>query len=153
MPIDDKLNKAELAELFGVSVRSIYNWQKAGWLVRSGRNYDVAQSVRGLIKGLLTQAKGRSSDGKLVEANVAARGRLATAQARAVELRNQVAEGTLLHADAVETRWSEITGDVCGRMLALPARVGMRLPHLTPLEISEIDREVRDVLAEMSEAT
>jgi phage terminase Nu1 subunit (DNA packaging protein) len=152
MPISDKLSKADIAELFGVSVRSVYNWQKAGWLVRSGRHYEVAGSIRGLIKGLLTQARGQSSDSGLVEANVAARGRLATAQARAVELRNQVAEGTLLHADDVEARWSGITGDVCGRMLALPARVGMRLPHLTPLEISEIDREVRDVLTEMSEA-
>jgi hypothetical protein len=36
-------------------------------------------------------------------------------------------------------------------MLALPARGGMRLPqHLSTFDISELDREVRDVLTEMS---
>jgi hypothetical protein len=37
-----------------------------------------------------------------------------------------------------------------GGMLAVPARVGMRLPHLTAFNISEIDREVRAVLTETS---
>jgi phage terminase Nu1 subunit (DNA packaging protein) len=31
------MSKVEIAELFGVSTRTITNWQTLGWLVRSGR--------------------------------------------------------------------------------------------------------------------
>jgi hypothetical protein len=37
--------------------------------------------------------------------------------------------------------------ELCGAMLALPAWAGMRLPHLSSFDISELDREV---LTEMS---
>jgi phage terminase Nu1 subunit (DNA packaging protein) len=151
MSIKDALNGDELAELLEITPRTVLNWYKAGWLVRVGRRYDVTQSIRSLIKALLAQARGRSSDGGLVKANVAARGRLAAAQARAVELKNQKAEGILLLASDVEQRWSGVTGTLCARMLALSARVGMRLPHLTPFDLSEIDLEVREVLSELSE--
>jgi phage terminase Nu1 subunit (DNA packaging protein) len=34
-------------------------------------------------------------------------------------------------------------------MLAVPSRASQRLPHLTPHDIGEIDREVHDTLTEM----
>jgi phage terminase Nu1 subunit (DNA packaging protein) len=34
-------------------------------------------------------------------------------------------------------------------MLAVPTRAAQRLPHLTAHDVSEIDREVRDVLTEV----
>jgi phage terminase Nu1 subunit (DNA packaging protein) len=40
--------------------------------------------------------------------------------------------------------------EIRASMLALPSRDRMRLPHLTAFDISELDREVRDVLTEMS---
>ena len=77
------MSKAEIAKLFGVDVRTIHNWNGQGWMVRSGRGYDADKSVRSVTKALLAAAAGRSNDNKLVEANVANRGRLAAAQARA----------------------------------------------------------------------
>jgi phage terminase Nu1 subunit (DNA packaging protein) len=144
------MNKAEIAELFGVTVRTIHNWAALGWLVRSGRGYDVAASVRSVTKALQAAVAGRSNDSKLVEANVASRGRLAAAQARSVELRNKIAEGSMLPAADVEARWGAIMVEIRAAMLALPSRAGMRLPHLSSYDISEIDREVREVLTEMS---
>jgi len=145
------MTKTEIADLFGVSVHTMHNWQTLGWLVRSGAKYDVEASVRGVVKALQAAALGRSNDTKLVEANVQSRGRLAAAQARSVELRNMQAEGSLLPAADVEARWGEILAGVRAGMLAVPARAGMRLPHLSAFDISEIDREVRAVLTEMSE--
>jgi phage terminase Nu1 subunit (DNA packaging protein) len=127
------MSKTEIADLFGVSVRTIHNWAGLGWLVRAGRGYDVEASVRGVTKALQAAAQGRSNDNKLVEANVANRGRLAAAQARHVELRNMQDEGTLLPAADVEARWGDVLASVRAGMLALPARAGMRLPHLTVL--------------------
>src|ERR1035437_8695180 len=105
-------NRKEMAELFGVTTKTINNWNDLGWMARSGRGYDADQSVRNVIKALLAAAAGRSSDNKLVEANVEHRGRLALAQARAVELRNAATEGTLLPAVEVEARWSQILAAV-----------------------------------------
>ena len=34
-------------------------------------------------------------------------------------------------------------------LLAVPSRVQQRLPHLTAHDVSELDREIRDVLAEV----
>jgi phage terminase Nu1 subunit (DNA packaging protein) len=36
-------------------------------------------------------------------------------------------------------------------MLAVPSRVQQRLPHLIAHDVAQIDREVRDVLAEIAE--
>jgi phage terminase Nu1 subunit (DNA packaging protein) len=36
-------------------------------------------------------------------------------------------------------------------MLAVPSRAAQRLPHLTAHDVSEIDREVRDVLTEIGD--
>ena len=144
-------NRKEMAELFGVTTKTINNWNDLGWMARSGRGYDADQSVRNVIKALLAAAAGRSSDNKLVEANVEHRGRLALAQARAVELRNAATEGTLLPAVEVEARWSQILAAVRAGCLAMPARVGARLPHLTAHDLSEVDHEVRRVLTEMAD--
>ncbi len=57
---------------------------------------------------------------------------------------------TLLPAVDVDLRWGAILADVRAGMLAVPSRAGMRLPHLSTFDISEIDREVRAVLTEMS---
>ena len=143
-------NRKEMAELFGVTTKTINNWNDLGWMARSGRGYDAEQSVRKVIKALLAAAAGRSSDNKLVEANVAHRSRLALAQAHAVELRNAATEGTLLPAAEVEARWGSILAGVRAGMLAVSARAGIRLAHLSAFDISEIDREVRLVLTEMS---
>jgi phage terminase Nu1 subunit (DNA packaging protein) len=113
---------------------------------------DVAGSVKSVTGYLQKAVAGRSNDSKLIEANVASRGRLAAAQAVAVELRNRVATGEMLPAGDVDARWGRIMVELRGAMLARPARAGIRLPHLSAFDISELDREVRDVLTEMSGA-
>ena len=49
------MSKSEIAALFGVSTRTITNWQTLGWMVRSGRGYDVAASVKS-VTGYLQKA-------------------------------------------------------------------------------------------------
>ena len=76
------------------------------------------------------------------------RARLAKAQADAMEIKNARQRGALIDAEAVEREWSDVLRQVRAGMLAVPSRVAARLPHLTPHDVSEIDAEVRAVLAE-----
>src|ERR1700738_2897460 len=64
------------------------------------------------------------------------------------ELQNAATRGALLDAGDVEREWTATFAGVRTRMLAVPSRAAQRLPHLGAHDVSEIDREVRDALAE-----
>jgi terminase small subunit / prophage DNA-packing protein len=76
------------------------------------------------------------------------RSRLAAAMADKAELQNAATRGALLDAGDVEREWTATFAGVRARMLAVPSRAAQRLPHLGAHDVSEIDREVRDALAE-----
>jgi phage terminase Nu1 subunit (DNA packaging protein) len=78
------------------------------------------------------------------------RARLASAQADLAELRTAEKRGELLDAAEVERAWGGVLRTVRASMLAVPSRIGARLPHLTAADIDEIDREVRDALGEVA---
>ena len=75
--------------------------------------------------------------------------RLAHAQADLAEIKAARQRGSLLEAEAVEREWSDVLRTVRAGMLAVPSRVAQRLPHLTAHDVSEIDAEIRTVLAEI----
>ena len=69
--------------------------------------------------------------------------------ARMARLEYGAKAGTLLDAAEVEARWAAVLSSVRGRLLAVPARCGVRVPHLTPSEVAQIADEIRDALAEL----
>jgi phage terminase Nu1 subunit (DNA packaging protein) len=75
--------------------------------------------------------------------------RLAKEQADKTALANAKARGELLPAAEVEREWAAILRDVRAAMLALPSRLQQKLPHLSAHDVAMIDREIRDVLAEL----
>jgi phage terminase Nu1 subunit (DNA packaging protein) len=80
----------------------------------------------------------------------AQRARLASAQADLAELKAAEKRGELLPAAEVTAEWSSVLRSVRAGLLAVPSRVGARLPHLTATDVAEIDREIRDALAELA---
>jgi Phage DNA packaging protein Nu1 len=82
----------------------------------------------------------------------AERARLAAAQADLAELKVAKQRGTLLDAAEVESEWSGVLRTVRAGLLAVPSRVAQRLPHLTPHDVSEIEREVRAALIGLATA-
>jgi phage terminase Nu1 subunit (DNA packaging protein) len=78
------------------------------------------------------------------------RARLASAQADLAELKAAEKRRELLDAAEVERTWGGVLRTVRASMLAVPSRIGARLPHLTAADIDEIDREVRDALGEVA---
>jgi terminase small subunit / prophage DNA-packing protein len=70
----------------------------------------------------------------------------------AKERQNAVEARELLPASEVEAEWSDLLRSVRDRMLAIPARAAQRVPHLSRIDLGEIDREIRNALAEASTA-
>jgi hypothetical protein len=64
------------------------------------------------------------------------RARLASAQADLAELKAAERRGELLAAAEVTAAWCAVLRTVRSAMLAVPSRVGARLPHLTTLDIA-----------------
>ena len=144
----ETIQAAALAELLGVTTRTITDLAKRGIIVREGTGYGLAASVQGYCKHLRDLATGRGGEAAIATAT-AARARLASEQADAVALKNARLPGALLDAGAVEAEWSGILRTVRAGMLTVPSRCAQRLPGLTAHDVSEIDREVRAVLTEI----
>jgi phage terminase Nu1 subunit (DNA packaging protein) len=89
------------------------------------------------------------SGGEAAVATARDRGRFARAQADLAEAKAASVRGELVEVSAVEAEWSGILRTVRAGMLAVPSRCAARLPHLTPHDVAEIDREVRTVLTEI----
>lgn len=80
---------AALADLFGVTTRTITDLAQRGIVVRAGRGYALAASVRAYCDHLRKLAQGRSGDEKAIASATVERGRLARAQAEHVELKKR----------------------------------------------------------------
>ena len=63
-----------------------------------------------------------------------------------------MAQRELVPAAEVKAEWSGVLRTVQAGMLAVPSRSADRLPGLTPHDVSEIDREVREVLTEIGKS-
>jgi terminase small subunit / prophage DNA-packing protein len=92
----------------------------------------------------------RSPRHKALAQTTQERGRLARAQASLTELKAAKMRGELLDAAEVERTWAGVLRGVRAGMLAVPSRIGARLPHLDVTDLDTIDREVRAALIEIA---
>ena len=76
----DIITATALADLFGVTVRTITDLAKRGIVVRAARGYALAASVRRYCDHLRKLAIGRGGDEKAIASATIERGRLARAQ-------------------------------------------------------------------------
>ncbi len=140
---------AALADLIGVSPRTVADLTKRGVMVKAGAHgYVLRKSVRGYVDYLRKSLAGRGGETGIATAT-AERARLAKEQADNLALRNAAMRGTLLDAAAAEREWSDILRMVRAGCLAVPSRAAQRLPHLSAHDLTEIDAEIRVVLTEL----
>jgi phage terminase Nu1 subunit (DNA packaging protein) len=148
--MDDTVTASVLARFLGVSTRRVRELADSGLVVRASQTgrYRLEESVRRVVEDMRRSIAGHG--GAAVAASAAReRGRLAAAKAEAEELKIARLRGSLLDAVAVEREWTAILTGVRARMLAVPSRAAQRLPHLSAHDVGEIDREIRDGLAEL----
>jgi phage terminase Nu1 subunit (DNA packaging protein) len=144
----DTITAVALAELCGITRRTVSDLAKRGIMVRSGRNYAPIESVRGYCDHLRKLATGRGGETAIASAT-ADRARLAKAQANLVETKTRKLSGELVDAAEVESEWSGVLRTVRAGCLAISSRCAQRLPHLTAHDIAEIDAETRAALSEI----
>lgn len=149
----NQISETDLADLLGLTSSRIRTLTRDGTLKRvAPATYDRREAVRSYCHALreaLTK-KGHASKGG--DAMAAEKLRLAAALAEKAERANAAARGELIPAAQVAREWSEVLRGVRAGLLSLPSRVGSRLGHLTPHDLSEIDLEIRSTLNDLSGA-
>ncbi|MBR3370894.1 MAG: terminase small subunit [Rhodobacteraceae bacterium] len=145
--IPPELNESGLATLLGVGASRIRTLARDGVLVRGGKGrFDTRKSLQGYLENLRVHAAraGRPSEGG--DALKKAKTRLAEEQAAKAELQNAALRAELVESSVVQREWQNILRDVRSTVLAVPSRVGAKLPHLTAHDVAEIDREIKSAL-------
>lgn len=138
---DVTVSAVDLAELVGVTTRTIRDLHKRGIITRQGRGYARNASVRDYCKHLRDLATGRGGESAVASATIE-RGLLLREQRIGKQRENDIAAGKLLDAGEVEAKWSSILRTVRAGMLAVSTRVAQRSPHLSVRDVSEVDLEV-----------
>lgn len=141
-----RISKADLADLLGVTARSISEITGNGILRTVGRGeYDLKGSVRAYSEWVRKARRGSN------ESTAAAKLRKETALAEKAELANAIRRRDYVPAAEVLDTWSIVLRDVRLAILAIPGRIQAQLPDLSPADLTAIDREIRDQLAKAAE--
>lgn len=128
-----------LAESLSLSTRAVNQLAVTGVIVKLDRGeYDLVQSVKNYIE-------------KMRKPEAGVKEKLIAAQLGLAEVKLSQAKGELVPADQVQAKWDSILRTLRSSFMGIPARVQEHLPHLTPHDVSTIDREIRDTLTEMGE--
>lgn len=135
-----------LADWLGIHKRTVSDLVARGVVVREKRGqYQLQESVRRYCEHMREMAAGRGGEQGVLDLT-AERARLAKEQADGQSIKNELARGTLVEAEAVKREWAGILRTLRSSMLAIPSRVRQTAAHLTATDIASIDREIRDTL-------
>jgi phage terminase Nu1 subunit (DNA packaging protein) len=148
MAKDSTVTAAILADWLGLTDRQVYLLKAKGVLTTDGNKFPLQESVRAYCRHMSALANRR---GETTGALTRERERETRERADKIAMQNAERRRELVPSKEVEAQWASILRDVRARMLALPARIGQRLGHLTAHDLSEIDRETRDALAEAAD--
>lgn len=145
---DSLISEADLCTLLGANSRAIRGLARDGILKRHGRAmYRRNEAVRAYCDHLRERATRKASTDPEYRAE---RTRAVREQADKLALLNAAKRRELIPAVEIEAAWAGILRDVRAAMLALPSRLSQSLAHLTPHDLSVIDREIRDALKELA---
>lgn len=143
---DYGVNAVELAVWCDITVKTVNEYVHKGIFNRVGPNlFALRANVISYLRSLRRSASGRSGESGVE------RGKLLAAQARIAEIKEAQMRGERVHKEDVIAEWSNVIRQIRSRMLALPSRLGGRLPHLTPADRAEIDAEIRAILTELGD--
>lgn len=148
-PIPGTMTEVELGAFLGIGTSRIRTLARDGHLVKVGRGrFEVRASLRNYLARLRDGAV--KGGGQVPDEMKAAKLRQTEAAAQKIEIQNAAARGELLPASAVASEWAGILRAVRAGLLAVPSRVSARLGHLSAHDLSEMDLEIRAVLAELA---
>ncbi|MCJ2056655.1 hypothetical protein MKL09_08815 [Methylobacterium sp. J-048] len=142
--MSEPVSVSVIAAAFDLSERRIGQLADKGIVIRVGRGkFDLLVSTANYCRHLREVASGRGEDSPDLTAE---RTRLAKEQADRIAIENERTRGTILLADEALHRWSAEMVKLRAQLLAVSGKVAMALPQLTPHEVREIDRVVRNAM-------
>ncbi|ESW92926.1 hypothetical protein NKL07_21875 [Mesorhizobium sp. C280B] len=144
-------SKADLANLVGVSIRSITDWDQKGVFRRAvGRGrYETVASVNGYIAALREQAAGRASATGQSLTDERAQTEKVIRQIKERELAKMTGESMTL--SEIEASWSQFAQTIKAAVLSIPGKARSSIPHLTPHDADVLKHMCRDILLDMAE--
>jgi phage terminase Nu1 subunit (DNA packaging protein) len=145
-PVDGTVSVEALARLFDCTPQLVTGLAREGIVIKAGRGkYQLATSIRNYVRHLRDRASGRRGKDGSVDA-ITEGALLKREQRKNYELKNAVLSGSAIPVEAIEPAWSRVVR--AGRMavLAAPARIRFRLPHLSDSDQAVIEEELREQL-------
>jgi phage terminase Nu1 subunit (DNA packaging protein) len=133
---------ATLGRLVGITEQAVTDYARRHIMVRVGHGqFDWVRSVQNYCGHLRDALAGKGGGEAVARESSLARKRLAEALAAKAELANAANSGRMIEAAAVEAEWGGVCRTIRAGMLALPSRVGARLPHLTAHDVGGIEAD------------
>lgn len=144
-------SKGDLANLLGISVRSVSDWDQKGVLKRTaGRGrFETVASVNGYTAALREQAAGRASATGQSLTDERALTEKVIRQIKERELA-KLSGDTLTLAEVMES-WSLFAQTVRAAMLSIPGKARSTIPHLTAHDADVLKQMCRDILMDLAE--
>lgn len=140
-----------ISEWLGISTTRVRELAAKGIIPKEAHGkYELRPVIAAYVANLRDQAKRVGRPLGNPEARTA-RERLTEAQAALAEAKADAARGTLVRAADVEREWASVLRDVRSTLLAVPSRVGSKLPHLTAHDVAEIEREIKATLERLAD--
>jgi phage terminase Nu1 subunit (DNA packaging protein) len=145
--IPEVMSGPELVIFLGLASARFMDLAKDGVMVRVSRGrFDVRQSLHNYLARLRDGAKLGGKAGPVTDELKVEKLRLARRQAEKLELSLAASRAELVNSADVEREWQNILRDVRSALLAVPSRVGSKLPHLTAHDVAEIGVEIKAAL-------
>lgn len=154
-----KVNKKQLADIFGVNVRTVERWQEQGMPVSSGggKGIEVSYDSVAIVKWYvdrdceLENGKLRKEVDELRRAGESdlqpgtidyERYRLTRAQADGQEMKNEVDRALLVPMEFLAFLLPRIAGGISSKLDGIPLTLKRKYPELKPTHIEAVKTEV-----------
>jgi phage terminase Nu1 subunit (DNA packaging protein) len=149
--IPEACSKADLAVVFGVSIRTVSELDQRGVLTRSDKRgqFVTRPSIDAYITTLRRTAAGRTEETKSKLTDE----RLATERVSRQIQEMKLAEmrGEILTLDEVSEAWVKVASFIKRSMLSVPSKARTVLPHLTAHDAETLKTLIKDVLNEAAD--
>jgi phage terminase Nu1 subunit (DNA packaging protein) len=148
------VNKNQLAEIVGVTSRTLTEWQKEGlpFAPKRGREngYNTAEVIEWIVAKEVSK-KLVLSDGQAIDADYE-RARKDREMADRIAMENRVRRGELMEIEQVKKGWIDILSTVKSRILSLPSRSASKVASEKKAELCNeiLMQDCRNILEEMS---
>jgi len=149
--IPETCSKADLAFLFGVSIRTVSELDQRGVIVRADKRgqFVTMPSVTAYIGSLRKTAAGRTEETKSALTDE----RLATERVTRQIQEMKLAEmrGEILTLDEVTESWTKFATLIKQAALAIPSKARTHLPHLTAHDAATLKTLMKDMLNDLAD--